>query len=122
MKEVRAYIRHHMVNRVIEALEGAGFTDMTLIDVQRIVKGVSTPEDRYSLELAEKYMDVLRLELVCRDQDAATVVDIIERTARTGRRGDGLIAVIPIETVVRISSGQRGDEALQPEAGHESEG
>lgn len=122
MKEVRAYIRHHMVNRVIEALEGAGFTDMTLIDVQRIVKGVSTPEDRYSLELAEKYMDVLRLELVCRDQDAATVVDIIERTARTGRRGDGLIAVIPIETVVRISRGQRGDEALQPEAGHESEG
>ncbi|MEW6682663.1 MAG: P-II family nitrogen regulator [Nitrospirota bacterium] len=121
MKEVKAYIRHHMVNRVIEALEGAGFVDMTLIDVQRIAKGVSTPEDRYSLELAEKYMNVLRLELVCRDQDAATVVDIIERTARTGRRGDGLIAVVPVDTVVRISTGQRGDAALLPDAGHESE-
>ncbi|MFZ5876131.1 MAG: P-II family nitrogen regulator [Nitrospirota bacterium] len=122
MKEVKAYIRHHMVNRVIEALEGAGFTDMTLIDVQRIAKGVSTPEDRYSLELAEKYMDVLRLELVCRDLEAATVVDIIERTARTGRRGDGLIAVSPVETVVRISTGERGDTALRPDAGRESEG
>lgn len=120
MKEVKAYIRHHMVNRVIEALGGSGYTDMTLIDVQRIVKGISTPEDRYSLELAEQYMDVVRLELVCRDRDAATVVDIIERAARTGRRGDGLIAVTPVETVVRISTGERGDAALRPSEAQES--
>lgn len=112
MKEVKAYIRHHMVNRVIEALEGAGFADMTLIDVQRIAKGVSTPEDRYSLELAEKYMNVIRLELVCRDEETERVVQAIARAAHTGHRGDGLIAVVPVETVVRISSGETGETAL----------
>lgn len=113
MKEVKAYIRHQMVNRVVEGLESGGFTDMTLIDVHRIVAGISSAEYQYSLELAEKYMNVIRLELVCRDEEAETVVAIIASTARTGRRGDGLIAVTPVESLTRISTGQTGEAALK---------
>lgn len=112
MREVKAYIRHNMVNRVIEALEWEGLTDMTLIDVQRIVTGVSAVDYEYSLELAEKYMRVIRLELICRDEETERVVQAIARAAHTGHRGDGLIAVVPVETVVRISSGQTGETAL----------
>lgn len=117
MKEVKAYIRHHMVNRVVEALESEGFTDMTLIDVHRIVTGVSSTEYQYSLQLAEKYMDVIRLELVCRDDEAEIVMAIIGRTARTGRRGDGRITVTPVEAVVHISTGQTGEAALKTHDG-----
>ena len=117
MKEVKAYIRHHMVNRVIEALESEGFTDMTLIDVHRIVAGVSSAEYEYSLELAEKYMNVIRLELVCRDEQAPTVTAIIAQAARTGRRGDGLISVSPVEAVVHISTDQTGEAAFQTDEG-----
>lgn len=55
MKEVKAYLRHIVVNRVIEALEREGFTDMTLIDVRGITSGLHEEEYKYSLELAQKY-------------------------------------------------------------------
>ena len=115
MKEVKAYIRHHKVNHVIEALELGGFNDMTLIDVKGITRGLPREEYHYSLELAEKYMDVIKLEIVCRDEEAERAVQIIEKTAHTGRRGDGLIFVTPVQTVVRIKTGEKWKAALRPE-------
>jgi nitrogen regulatory protein P-II 1 len=107
MKEVKAYIRHHMIDRVIESLEQAGFTDMTLIDVKRIAAGLKTEDYHYSLELAEKYMDVVKMELVCTDQDAHRVIEIIKAGAHTGQGGDGLVYVIPVEQAYRITSGEQ---------------
>ena len=97
MKQVNAYIRHHAVNRVIEALEKAGFSDMTLIDVRGITKAARAAEYKYSLELAEKYMDVIKVEIVCEDQQAENAAKIIQQTAHTGRNGDGLVYVIPVD-------------------------
>lgn len=114
MKEVKAYIRHHRVNHVIEALEQEGFNDMTLIDVKGITKGLHREEYHYSLELAEKYMDVIKLEIVCTDQDAERIVEIIKVNAHTGRKGDGLVYVTPVEAVVRIKTGEKGEAALRP--------
>lgn len=115
MKEVKAYIRHHRVNQVIETLEGAGFTDMTLIDVRGITSGLLNEEYKYSLQLAEKYMDVIKLEIVCTDEQVKKAVTIIAETARTGRKGDGLVFVTPVESVVRIKSGRKGKAAMQPD-------
>lgn len=115
MKEVKAYIRHHRVNHVIEALEQEGFNDMTLIDVKGITRGLPREEYHYSLELAEKYMDVIKLEIVCTDQGADRIVEIIKINAHTGRKGDGLIFVAPVEEVVRIRTGESGEEALRSE-------
>ena len=115
MKEVKAYIRHHRIDKVIEALEREGFNDMTLIDVRGITRGISREEYQYSLELAEKYMDVIKLEIVCKDLDAERIVDVIKANAHTGRNGDGLIVVSPVETVVRIRTGQKGEAVLGPE-------
>ena len=114
MKEIKAYIRHHTVNHVIEALEQEGFNDMTLIDVKGITRGLPREEYHYSLELAEKYMDVIKLEIVCGDNQAEKAVRIIERAAHTGRKGDGLIFVSPVEEVVRIRTGEKGEAALRP--------
>lgn len=115
MKEVKAYIRHHQVNRVIEALEREGFTDMTLIDVRGITSGLLEEEYKYSLELAQKYMDVIKLEIVCADGQARKAVAIIAEAAQTGRQGDGLVFVTPVESIVRIKSGRKGKAALEPE-------
>jgi nitrogen regulatory protein P-II 1 len=102
MKEVNAYIRHHRVGRVIEVLEQEGFRDMTLIDVKGLTAGLPREEYDFSLELAEKYMNVVKLEIVCRDQDAERVVELIKTAAHTGRKGDGLIYVTPVEQAIRI--------------------
>jgi len=102
MKEVKADIRHNMVGKVIEALEQSGFTDITLIDAKGITSGLKPEDYRFSMELAEKYMNMVKLEVVCRDQHAEKVVGLIKTAAHTGRKGDGLIYVTPVERVVRI--------------------
>jgi len=110
MKEVKAYIRHNMVGKVIEALEQTGYTDMTLIDVKGLTTGLPRAEYHYSLELAEKYMNVVKLEMVCCDQDVARIVEIIKATACTGRKGDGLVFVTPVEHATRIYTGEEVKE------------
>ena len=106
MKEVKAYIRRNMIHYTVAALEGAGFQDMTLMDVRGVTAGVREDELQYSLELAEKYMNVVKLEIVCTDQDAERIIQIIRDAAHTGRRGDGLIFVTPVERAVRIVNGE----------------
>ncbi len=102
MKEVKAYIRHQTVNRVVENLEREGFSEMTLIDVRGITAALPQAEYKYSLELAEKYMDVIKLEIVCSDDQASRIVEIIRQTAHTGRGGDGIVFVTPVDQVLKV--------------------
>ena len=109
MKEVNAYIRHALVGKVIEALERAGFRNMTLLDGKGVTSGLPKEEYDYSLELAEQYINVVKLEAVCRDQDADEIVRIILVNAHTGKPGDGLVFVTPIDHAVRIAEHGPGD-------------
>ena len=109
MKEVNAYIRHALVGKVVEALEQAGFRDMTLFDGKGVTSGLPKEEYDYSLELAEKYINVVKLEIVCRDQDTDEVVRLIRVNAHTGKPGDGLVFVKPIDHAVRIAEHGPGD-------------
>lgn len=110
MKEVKAYIRRHMVNKVVAALEEGGFREMTLIDVRGVTSGVRDEEMHYSLELSEKYMNVVKLEIICRDGDAQRIVGLIKSSARTGRKGDGIVFITPVEHAVRIYAEGEGSE------------
>jgi nitrogen regulatory protein P-II 1 len=115
MKEIKAYIRRNMVGKVIEALEQEGFRHMTLIDVKGITTGLNPEDYHFSLELAGKYMNVVKLEMIYVDEQVEQAVGIIQRAAHTGRIGDGLIFVTTVDQVVRIATGQKGEAALQPE-------
>lgn len=81
-----------MVDKVIRALEAAGISNITVIDVRAIWTGLTrVPDLRYSLELAERYMNVVKLETLVRDEDGPRVLDLIRDAARTGRPGDGIV-------------------------------
>lgn len=54
----------------------------------------------------------MKIEIVCKDERAEEIVSLIEKTAHTGLRGDGKVFVTPVETAVRISTGERGDSAV----------
>ena len=112
MKAVNAYIRHALVGKVIEALWRAGFSNMTLFDAKGVTTGLPAEEYDYSLELAEPYVNVVRLEMVCRDQDADEIVRLVQTNAHTGQTGDGLIFVTPVERIVRIATGGEGSEGM----------
>jgi nitrogen regulatory protein P-II len=54
----------------------------------------------------------VKIELVVKDEDVEKVIETIMKTAQTGRVGDGKIFVIPVEEVVRIRTGERGEQAI----------
>lgn len=106
MKLIKAYIRTNMIDKVIRALEDAGFTDMTLIDVKAIRKGLDERDLDYSIELAERYMNVAKLEIVLEDDRVEQAKNIIVKTARTGRKGDGFVYVSPVDEAIHIRTGK----------------
>lgn len=105
MKLIKAYIRTNMIDKVVHALEQAGFTDMTVIDVKAIREGIGPKDLEYSVELAERYMNVAKLDMVLQDEDVERAKDIILKTARTGREGDGFIYTSPVDEAIHIRTG-----------------
>jgi nitrogen regulatory protein PII len=55
MKEISAYVRVHMLDKVVHALEEAGFTDMTIDDLRAVRQGLQEGDLHYSIEIAERY-------------------------------------------------------------------
>jgi nitrogen regulatory protein P-II 1 len=89
-----------MIDKVISALENAGFTDMTVIDVKAIRNGIDPKDLEYSVEIAERYMNVAKLDIVLKDEDADRAKEIMLKTARTGRKGDGFIYTSPVDDAI----------------------
>jgi nitrogen regulatory protein P-II 1 len=106
MKLIKAYIRTNMIDKVIKALEDGGFTDMTVIDVKSIRSGINVKDLEYSLELAERYMNVAKLDMVLQDKDVERAKEIILKTARTGKKGDGFIYTSPLDDAIHIRTGK----------------
>ena len=106
MKLIKAYIRTNMIDKVISALEAGGFTDMTVIDVKAIRRGIDPKALEYSVELAERYMNVAKLEIVLKDECVELARETILKTAKTGRKGDGFVYVSPVDEAVHIRTGK----------------
>lgn len=106
MKLIKAYIRTNMIDKVLHALEEAGFTDMTVIDVKAIPQGIDPKDLQYSMEIAERYMNVAKLEIFLRDDQVEEAKEIVLKTARTGRRGDGLVYISQVDEVIDIRTGK----------------
>lgn len=102
MKLIKAYIRTNMIDKVVDALEASGFTDMTIVDVKAIRRGIDPAQLDYSIEIAQRYMNVAKLEIVLNDEDEARAKEIIMKSARTGRKGDGFIYTSPVDGAIHI--------------------
>jgi len=111
LKEVRAYIQPFMLSKVIRALQRiAGFPGMSVIEIQGFGRGkVRVPGDKIIREFVPK----VRLEAVVKDELVEEVVHAIEKAARTGNPGDGVIFVINVEQAVRIRTGERDIAAIR---------
>ncbi|MCK6619715.1 MAG: P-II family nitrogen regulator [Calditrichaceae bacterium] len=112
MKEIKAYIRCQKAEKVIEALEDIGITDITLIDVMGVGVLADPKHAKYSVKCVEKYSEVAKLEVVCSDERVHEIVEVIRKTAYTSMKGDGIIFVSPVELAVKIRTGAIGEEAL----------
>lgn len=112
MKEIKAYIRPSMADRVIAALELAGVPGMTIIDVATLGKWGDPEKSKLSMEYCEKYSTNIKIELVCEDEYAEKFIEIISEKARTGNKGDGKIFVSEISDALSIRTKKNGADAI----------
>lgn len=112
MKLVTAIIKPFRLDDVKEALEAYGITGMTVSEASGYGRQRGHSEVYRGAEYEVDFVPKIRLETVVEDLDAASVVDIIVKSAQTGRIGDGKVWVMPIDDIVRVRTGEHGDRAL----------
>ncbi len=106
MKEIKAFIHRSRIADVVHALREAGYRDLSVIDVKGMLKAVDPQEREFSLELGEKVITEVKLELVCDDDRADEAIRIIRTHGITTAPPSGWIYVIPIERAVVIGARQ----------------
>jgi len=113
MKEIKAYIKPQMLSRVAMALHGIhGLSGLSVTKVQGFGRGRAKGQPHRIIESQVEYVPHVRVEVFCRDELADDVVRLIQENAHTGLRGDGKIYVSEVIEAVRISTGERGNEAI----------
>jgi nitrogen regulatory protein P-II 1 len=112
MKMVTAIIKPFKLDDVREALSEVGVTGITATEVKGFGRQKGHTELYRGAEYVVDFLPKVKLEVVVPDSLAERVVEAIAAAAQTGRIGDGKIFVIPIESAVRIRTGERNEDAI----------
>jgi nitrogen regulatory protein P-II 1 len=112
MKKVEAIIRHFKLEDVKNALTEAGLHGMTITEVRGFGRQKGHTERYRGTEYAVDFVPKVKVEVTCSDDNLAKVIDKIMQTAQTGQIGDGKIFVSELQNVIRIRTGETGEEAL----------
>jgi len=113
MKEIKAYIKHHMLSKVTLALHKIeGLTGMSVVDVRGFGRSRGEDSPHRIVEDLVDYVPHKKIEIVCQDELVEEIISIIEKSAHTGLRGDGKIYVSNVEQAIRIQTGERGETAV----------
>ncbi len=112
MKLITAIIKPFKLEDVREALDQIGVHGMTATEVQGYGRQKGHTEIYRGAEYTIRFLPKVRIEIAVPDSRADDVVQVIERTARTGVTGDGKIFVTSIERALRIRTGEADDDAL----------
>jgi nitrogen regulatory protein P-II 1 len=112
MKKVEAIIKPFKLDEVKDALSEVGIQGMTVIEVKGFGRTGGKKEVYRGSAYVVDFVPKVKLEIVVPDDIANSVIDAIEKSAKTGRIGDGKIFVGPVDEAVRIRTGERADEAI----------
>ena len=113
MKEIKAFIKPHVLGRVVTALHALPhFPGITIIDVAGQGRGRGAGGAFRMTEEEIFFHERKRLEVVCNDDLASPIVEAIRSAAHTGHPGDGLIVITEISGAVRIRTGEQANAAV----------
>jgi nitrogen regulatory protein P-II 1 len=112
MKLIVAVLKPFKLDDVKETLRNLGVSGMTLTEAQGFGRQRGHTEVYRGAEYEVDFLPKLRVEVLVDDAQTDEVVDAVVRAATTGKIGDGKIWVVPVETVVRVRTGERGTDAL----------
>ena len=112
MKLITAIIKPFKLEDVKVALEGRGIHGMTVSEASGFGRQRGHTEVYRGAEYTVDLVPKVRVEVLVDDVNAEGVIDAIVGAAQTGKIGDGKVWMVPVESVVRVRTGERGAEAL----------
>ena len=112
MKLVTAIIKPHKLDDVKTALEAFGVQGMTVSEASGYGRQRGHTEVYRGAEYTVDLVPKVRLEVLVDDDDAKDIIDVLVKSARTGRIGDGKVWSVPVDDIVRVRTGERGLDAL----------
>lgn len=111
-KKIEAIIREDRLNDVKEALRKIGIIGLNVTEVRGHGRGggivLTGRTGTYQVDMLPR----IQFNIVLSDNNVEKTIETIQQAARTGRSGDGIIFIYPVEEVIRISTGERGHEAI----------
>lgn len=109
MKEIKAFVHRNRIADVVHALRDAGYRDITVIDVKGTLKAIDNKEQDYSIELADRVVTEVKLELVVTDEAMQSAIDLIREHGKTGQAQSGWVYVSEVLVAVQIGESSRSD-------------
>ena len=109
---ITAIVKPFKLEDVKEALRGAGVFGLSVTEIQGYGRQGGKTETHRGVEYAIDFVPKVRLEVVVPSADVLKTIDLITDAARTGKIGDGKIWSYPLDNVVRVRTGEKGDEAI----------
>jgi nitrogen regulatory protein P-II 1 len=112
MKKIEAVIKPFKLDEVKDALNAIGVQGMTVTEVKGFGRQKGHVELYRGAEYDIAFIPKIKLEIVVADALAQKIVSTIQEKAKTGKIGDGKIFVLPVEEIVRIRTGEKGEAAI----------
>jgi nitrogen regulatory protein P-II 1 len=112
MKKIEAIIRPERLEVVRTALEEMSYPGITITEVRGHGKQEGITRQWRGKEYKVDLLPKVKIEIIVLDEDVASMVGTIVRTARTGELGDGKIFILPVENAVRVRTGDRNEKAI----------
>lgn len=112
MKLLTAIIKPFKLDEVKDALNEIGIQGITVTEVKGFGRQKGHTELYRGAEYVVDFLPKVKMEIVVKDDMVHKVIETIENAAKTGRIGDGKIFVTTVEEVIRIRTGERGEEAI----------
>jgi nitrogen regulatory protein P-II 1 len=112
MKKIEAIIKPFKLDDVKEALNGIGIKGMTILEVKGYGRQKGHKEIYRGAEYIVDFIPKVKMEIIVDSGQVDEVIETIRQAANTGKIGDGKIFVLPVEEVIRVRTGEKGEEAI----------
>lgn len=112
MKKIEAVIKPFKLDEVKDALNTIGVQGITVTEVKGFGRQKGHTELYRGAEYVVDFLPKVKIEIIAADSLVTKIIETIETAAKTGRIGDGKIFVTPVEEVIRIRTGERGEAAI----------
>ena len=112
MKKIEAIIKPFKLDEVKDALNAIGVQGITVAEVKGFGRQKGHTELYRGAEYVVDFLPKVKIEIIAADNLVSKIIETIETSAKTGRIGDGKIFILPVEEVIRIRTGERGEAAI----------